>query len=721
MSGENATGGNATQEWWPESLDLEALDQNANDVGPYEDDFDYAEAFESLDFEQLKADIEDVLTDSQEWWPADYGHYGPLIIRMAWHSAGTYRTGDGRGGASGGTQRFAPVESWPDNANLDKARRLLWPVKKKYGRKLSWADLLVLSGNVAMESMGFQTFGFGGGREDAYAPDKGVDWGPEEEMMEDKRHDEEGNLKGDLAADHMGLIYVNPEGPGGEPDPLESAKYVRQSFDRMAMNDEETVALCAGGHTFGKVHGADSDENLGAEPEAAPIEQQGLGWQNEYGEGNGADTITSGIEGPWTQSPTSWDMEYVDLLLDHEWEPHKGPGGAWQWRPKDEEVYDSAEPAHDEIESATPMMLTTDVALKRDPDYRKVLERFQENPMEFGSSFAKAWYKLIHRDMGPPERLRGPEVPDQEMLWQGPIPDADYELVDQEHVAELKTKILDSDLSRTQLVKTAWASASTYRDSDKRGGANGARIRLEPQRSWDVNEPAELDTVLDVLEGIRTAFNDSRSDDVRISLADLIVLGGNAAIEQAAAEAGYEVEIPFEPGRTDSLAEQTDVESFQALKPDADGFRNYFTDGDALNRSPEELLVDKADLLDLTPAETTALVGGMRTLGANYRNSELGVFTDDAGTLTNDFFETVLSMEYEWEAAGSEGDGRVYELRNRETGEVEWTGTRVDLIFGSNSRLRALAEAYAAEEETFIDDFADAWQKVMMNDRFDLK
>jgi len=705
----------------PNELNLAPLDQNARDAGPYEEDFDYAEAFESLDFDEVKADIEEVLTTSQEWWPADYGHYGPLIIRMAWHSAGTYRTGDGRGGASGGTQRFDPVNSWPDNANLDKARRLLWPVKQKYGRKLSWADLLVLSGNVAMESMGFKTFGFGGGREDAFEPDEGVDWGPEEEMMEDKRHDEEGNLIGDLAADHMGLIYVNPEGPGGEPDPLESAKYIRQSFDRMAMNDEETVALCAGGHTFGKVHGADSDDHLGAEPESASIEQQGLGWENEYGEGKGADTITSGIEGPWTKSPTSWDMGYVDLLLDNEWEPHKGPGGAWQWRPKNEQLEGSAEPAHDEIESATPMMLTTDVALKRDPDYREILERFQENPMEFGISFAKAWYKLIHRDMGPPERFLGPEVPDEEMLWQDPLPDADYEHIGDADVADLKAELLDADLSRTQLLKTAWASASTYRDSDKRGGANGARIRLEPQRSWEVNEPAELETVLETLGGIQAEFNESRSDDVRVSLADLIVLGGNAAVEQAAAEAGYDIEIPFEPGRTDALPEQTDTESFQALKPDADGFRNYFTEGDVLERSPEELLVDKADLLDLTPAEMTVLVGGLRALGVTYQNSDAGVFTDEPGTLNNDFFQTVLSMDYEWTA--SEANERLYELRDRESGDVVWEGTRVDLIFGSNSRLRAIAEVYAAEdgEAQLVNDFADAWHKVMTLDRFDLE
>lgn len=699
-------------------MDLEVLDQNANDAGPYGDDFDYAEAFQSLNFDDVKADIEDVLTTSQDWWPADYGHYGPLIIRMAWHSAGTYRTTDGRGGASGGTQRFSPVESWPDNANLDKARRLLWPVKRKYGRNLSWADLLVLSGNVAMESMGFETFGFAGGREDAFQADKGVDWGPEEEMMEDKRHDEEGTLQGDLAADHMGLIYVNPEGPGGRPDPKESAKYVRQSFDRMAMNDEETVALCAGGHTFGKVHGADSDENLGAPPAEAPIEQQGLGWENEYGEGKGADTITSGIEGPWTQSPIEWDMDYVDNLLEYEWEAHEGPGGAWQWRPKDGELQGTATHAHNEDEGATPMMLTTDVALKRDPDYREILERFQENPMEFGITFAKAWYKLIHRDMGPPERFLGPEVPDETMIWQDPVPDADYDLVGDEEVAELKTEILESDLSTRQLVKTAWASASTYRDSDKRGGANGARIRLRPQRDWKVNEPEQLATVLDTLRTIKEAFDGSRSDDVRVSLADLIVLGGNVAIEESAAEAGYDVTVPFEPGRTDASQDWTDIESFEALKPKADGFRNYRSD--EAERQPEELLVDRSDLLDLTAHEMTALVGGMRALGANYRDSDLGVFTDEPGTLTNDFFVNLLSMEYEWEPVD---DGDVYELIDRETDEVEWRGSRVDLVFGSNARLRAIAEVYGAEdgEETFVRDFADAWSKVMKLDRFDLE
>jgi catalase-peroxidase len=710
---------NSTKDWWPDQLNLEILDQNGRDVGPYGEDFDYAEEFQKLDLDEVKEDIEDVLTTSQDWWPADYGHYGPLIIRMAWHSAGTYRTTDGRGGAAGGRQRFAPLDSWPDNANLDKARRLLWPVKQKYGKKLSWADLMVLAGNVAMESMGFETFGFAGGREDDFAPDDSVDWGPEDEMEASDRFDESGELEDPLGATVMGLIYVNPEGPDGQPDPEASAKNIRQSFDRMAMNDEETVALIAGGHTFGKVHGADDpDENLGPEPQDAPIEQQGLGWENEYGEGKGGDTITSGIEGPWTQSPTNWDMEYLDNLLNYEWEPHKGPGGAWQWKPKDEELEGSAEPAHDETESATPMMLTTDVALKRDPDYREIVERFQDNMMEFGIAFAKAWYKLIHRDMGPPERFLGPEVPDETMIWQDPIPDADYELIGDEEADQLKEELLGSDLSVSQLVKTAWASASTYRDSDKRGGANGARIRLEPQRSWEVNEPEELEDALSTYEDIQDEFNSSRDDDVRVSLADLIVLGGNAAVEKAAEEAGYDVEVPFEPGRTDAKPEQTDVESFQALKPKADGFRNYL--GDGYEEKPEELMVDKADLLDLTVPEMTVLVGGMRALGANYDDTDLGVFTDQPGTLTNDFFVNLLDMGYEWERSDEDN---VYELRDRETGDVEWKGTRFDLVFGSNSRLRAVAQVYAAEdgEEKFVEEFVEAWSKVMSLDRFDLE
>jgi catalase-peroxidase len=605
--------------------------------------------------------------------------------------------------------------------NLDKARRLLWPVKRKYGRSLSWADLLVLTGNVALESMGFETFGFAGGREDDFEPDEAVDWGPEDEWetSSSERFDEDGNLTGQLGNTVMGLIYVNPEGPDGEPDLDGSAKNIRESFSRMAMNDEETVALIAGGHTFGKVHGADSGENLGAEPAAAPMEEQGLGWENEFGEGKGPDTITSGIEGPWNATPIQWDMGYVDNLLDNEWEPHKGPGGAWQWRPVDEELANTVPDAHAPDESVDPMMLTTDVALKHDPDYRAVLETFQEDPEAFQDAFARAWYKLIHRDMGPPSRFLGPEVPEETLLWQDPLPDADYDVVGDEEAAELKAAILDSDLSVTQLVKTAWAAASTYRDSDKRGGPNGARIRLEPQKSWEVNEPAELASVLETLEEVQAAFNDSRSDDTRVSLADLVVLGGHAAVERAAADAGHDVSVSFEPGRVDATPEQTDVDSFEVLRPEADGFRNYLSD--EADRRAEELLVDEADLLNLTPAEMTVLVGGMRTLGATYQDSDLGVFTDQPGTLTNDFFVNLLDNDVEWESVSDTDD--VFEGRNRETGDVEWTGTRFDLVFGSNARLRAVAEVYASDdgEEKFVHDFVDAWEKVMKLDRFDLE
>lgn len=710
----------SNQDWWPDQLNLKILDQNARDVSPLEEDFDYAEAFESLDLDEVKSDIEEALTTSQDWWPADYGHYGPLIIRMAWHSAGTYRTVDGRGGGAGGRQRFAPLNSWPDNINLDKARRVLLPVKQKYGRKLSWADLMILAGNVALESMGFETYGFAGGREDDFKPDEGVDWGPEEEWLEDKRHDPDGNLEGALAADHMGLIYVNPEGPGGEPDPEAAADYIRQSFSRMAMNDEETVALIAGGHEFGKVHGAAPDDNLGPEPEAAPIEQQGLGWENEYGTGMGNDTITSGLEGPWTQSPIEWNHDFLDNLFSYEWELDTSPAGAYQWTPKNEEAQNSAPDAHDPEGSQTPMMLTTDLSLKKDPEYRKIAKRFHENPEELEEAFAKAWYKLTHRDMGPSERFLGPEVPDEEFLWQDPLPDVDHELIGDAEISELKEILLNSELSISELVKTAWASAATYRDSDKRGGANGARIRLEPQKNWNVNEPEQLARILSVLEEIQDDFNSSRSDDIRVSLADLIVLGGCAAVEQAARDAGYNVDVPFEPGRTDATQAQTDVESFDWLEPDADGFRNYYTEGDLMDRSPEELLVDKADLLTLSAAEMTVLVGGMRALNANYQGSDLGVFTDNPETLTNDFFETVLDMRYEWEPVPGEDD--IYELRDRETGDVTWKGSRVDLVFGSNARLRAIAEVYGAEdgEEKFVKDFVDTWDKVMSLDRFDL-
>ncbi|WP_339104502.1 catalase/peroxidase HPI [Haloterrigena salinisoli] len=701
-------------EWWPDQLNLEILDQNAGDVSPYGEDFDYAEEFQKLDLEEVKADIEELMTTSQDWWPADYGHYGPLFIRMAWHSAGTYRTTDGRGGATGGTQRFAPLNSWPDNVNLDKARRLLEPIKQKYGRKLSWADLIVLAGNVALESMGFETFGFAGGREDDFKADEAVYWGPETEWEGSERFDDEGNLEDPLGATVMGLIYVNPEGPDGEPDPLGSADRIREAFGRMAMNDEETAALIAGGHTFGKAHGARDTDDMGPEPEAAPIEDQSLGWTDS---GKGSDTVTSGIEGAWNSTPTMWDTSFLDTLLDNEWELTESPAGAKQWEPVDESAHETVPDAHDSSKKHAPMMMTTDLALKRDPEFREIIERFRENPDEFQEAFAKAWYKLIHRDMGPPERFLGPEVPDEEMLWQDPIPDADYDLIGEEEAADLKAEILESELTRSQLVKTAWAAASTYRKSDKRGGVNGARIRLEPQRSWEVNEPDELATVLETLEGIQEEFNGSRSDETRVSLADLIVLGGNAAIEQAAADAGYDVTVPFEPGRTDASQEQTDEESFEALKPKADGFRNYY-EGEH-DQPPEDLLIDRADLLTLTASETTALVGGMRALGANYQDSELGVFTDEPGTLTNDFFETLIDMGYEWEESSEAED--VYVLRDRETGDVEWKGSRVDLVFGSNSRLRAITDVYAAEEETFVQDFVDAWHKVMTNDRFDLE
>jgi len=710
------------QDWWPDMLNVEILDENARDLGPHGENFDYGEAFQELDLDEVKSDIEDVMTTSQEWWPADYGHYGPLFIRMAWHSAGTYRTTDGRGGASEGAQRLPPLNSWPDNANLDKARRLLEPVKQKHGRKLSWADLIVLAGNVAIESMGAKTFGFAGGREDTFKPDQAVDWGPEDEWEASDRWDENGSLQGDLGATVMGLIYVNPEGPDGNPDPEASAENIRESFSRMAMNDEETAALIAGGHTFGKVHGAaDPDEHVGPEPEAAPIEAQGLGWESDHGSGKGKDTITSGIEGPWTSAPTSWDTGYLDNLLDYEWAAEKGPGGGWRWIPLDEDLRTAA-PDVEGDDTVTPMMLTTDIALKRDPDYREIIERYQENPMEFGINFARAWYKLTHRDMGPPERFLGPEAPEEEMLWQDPLPDADYEVIDDEDVDELKADILATELSVQQLVKTAWASASTYRDSDKRGGANGARVRLEPQNSWAVNEPEKLTTALRTLEAVKEEFNASRSDDVRVSLADLIVLGSHAAVEQAAADAGYDIEVPFEPGRVDASADQTDAESFEALKPTADGFRNYI--GDDVDEAEvdvvEELLVDKAELLDLTVTEMTVLVGGLRALGATHGDSDLGVFTDEPGTLTNDFFQNLLTMDIEWEQ--SEEDD-VYVARDRDTGAVEWRGTRFDLVFGSNSRLRAIGDVYADAdaEQQFVEDFVDAWSKVMTLDRFDLE
>ncbi|MGM0559081.1 MAG: catalase/peroxidase HPI [Myxococcota bacterium] len=709
----------ANKHWWPNKLNLNVLAQNGPQVDPLDEDFDYAEAFDSLDYDQLKADIEEVMTSSQDWWPADYGHYGPLFIRMAWHAAGTYRVTDGRGGGGSGAQRFAPLNSWPDNVNLDRARRLLWPVKKKYGRKLSWADLLLLTGNVAMESMGFETFGFGGGREDAWEPDDAVYWGSENEWLGDERHDEDGDLKGPLAADHMGLIYVNPEGPNANPDPKEAAKYIRQSFGRMAMDDKETVALIAGGHTFGKTHGAAPEDNLGPEPEGAGLEHQGLGWMNSHGTGKGNDTITSGLEGAWTNKPIEWDNGFFENLFEYEWEKEKSPAGAWQWRPKDEEAEGTTPDAHDPNKAHKPMMLTTDLALIEDPEYRKISKHFYENPDELADAFARAWYKLLHRDMGPVSRLVGPEVPDEELVWQDPVPEIDYDLIGDDEIAGLKTTLLDSDLSTGDLVRTAWASASTYRDSDKRGGANGARLRLSPQKDWEANHPEQLASVLETLEEIQEDFNNSRSDGKQVSLADLIVLGGSAAIEAAARDAGHNIEVPFTPGRADATQDQTDVDSFQWLEPKADGFRNYLRDD--VKSSAEELLVDKADLLSLTAPEMTVLVGGMRALDANYDGSELGVLTEQPGTLTNDFFANLLDMGTEWKKAN--GSDELFEGYDRASGDLKWKATRADLIFGSDAQLRAVAEVYASDDgdEKFVHDFVDAWTKVMNLDRFDLK
>ncbi|SHF66858.1 catalase-peroxidase [Fodinibius roseus] len=714
-----AGGGTKNRDWWPNKLDLDILRQHSPKSNPMDEEYDYAEAFEKLDLDAVKQDLNDLMTDSQDWWPADWGHYGGLFIRMAWHSAGTYRVADGRGGASTGNQRFAPVNSWPDNVSLDKARRLLWPIKQKYGRKLSWADLLILTGNVALESMGFETFGFGGGREDVWEPEKDVNWGPEQEWLADERHDEDGNLEGRLAADHMGLIYVNPEGPNGEPDPAKAAEFIRQSFKRMAMDDYETVALIAGGHTFGKVHGAAPEDHNGPDPEAAPIEEQGLGWKNNYGTGKGPDTITSGLEGAWTGNPVKWDMGFFENLFEYEWELTKSPAGKYQWTPKDEAAQTMVPDAHDPDKKNAPMMLTTDLALKVDPEYEKISRHFYENPDEFAEAFARAWFKLVHRDMGPKSRYLGPEVPEEDLLWQDPIPEVDHELIDDKDIEELKDKILNTDLTISELVSTAWASASTYRDSDKRGGANGARVRLAPQKDWEVNNPEQLSKVLETLEVIQKAFNDAQPDNKKVSLADLIVLGGAAAIEQAAKKGGHDITVPFTPGRSDATEEQTDVESFEWLRPDADGFRNYYDT--QRNATVEELLVDKAQLLSLTPPEMTVLLGGMRVLDTNYDESDHGVFTDRPETLTNDFFVNLLDMGLEWKPVSE--DRELFEIRDRETGEVKWTGTRADLVFGSNSELRALAETYAAKDskEKFVHDFIAAWTKVMQLDRFDLK
>jgi len=705
--------------WWPEQLDLSPLRDHGAESDPMGDDFNYAEAFKSLDLDAVKKDIESLMKTSQDWWPADWGHYGPLFIRMAWHSAGTYRVADGRGGAGGGQQRFDPLNSWPDNANLDKARRLLWPIKQKYGQKISWADLMVLTGNVALESMGFKTFGFAGGREDDWEPDL-VYWGPESEMLADERYSGDRELENPLAAVQMGLIYVNPEGPNGNPDPLAAAKDIRETFGRMAMNDEETVALIAGGHTFGKVHGAHKpDECVGAEPAAAGIEQQGLGWKNKCGKGNAEDTVTSGLEGAWTVTPTQWSMNYLENLFAFNWVKTKSPAGAIQWIPDDESAANLVPDAHVASKRNAPIMLTTDLSLKFDPSYREISQRFLDNPEEFELAFAKAWYKLTHRDMGPRARYIGSEVPDEELLWQDPVPAVDHELIDAGDIAKLKAEILASGLTVPELVRTAWASAATFRGTDMRGGANGARIRLAPQKSWKVNNPDELAKVLKRLEGIQKEFNRAQSGGKKVSLADLIVLAGAAAIEQAANNAGHDVQVPFTPGRTDASQEQTDVDSFAVLQPTADGFRNYF--GDNNRRSPPEMLVDRADLLTLTVPEMTVLVGGMRALNANAGQSEHGVFTDRPGTLSNDFFVNLLDISTQW-AKSSKSEG-VYEGRDRATGELKWTATPVDLIFGSNSELRAVAEVYAADDaqEKFVGDFVDAWTKVMTLDRFDLR
>jgi catalase-peroxidase len=715
----------SNKDWWPQMVDLKILRQHSSLSNPMNEDFDYAEEFKSLDLAAVKNDIFDVMTDSQEWWPADFGHYGPLFIRMAWHSAGTYRIADGRGGGLTGTQRYAPLNSWPDNANLDKARLLLWPVKKKYGRKLSWADLMILAGNCALESMGFKTFGFGGGREDVWEPEEDIYWGPEGEWVGDDRHFEGGELENPLAADHMGLIYVNPEGPNGNPDPVGSAHLIRQTFGRMAMNDEETVALIAGGHTFGKTHGAaDPKEFIGMEPAGASIAEQSLGWNNSFGSGKAGDTITSGIEGTWTKTPAQWSHDYFEHLFGFEWELTQSPAGAYQWKPKDNAGAGTIPDAHDPSKSHAPFMLTTDLALRVDPDFEKISRHFLENPDDFADAFARAWYKLTHRDMGPKARYLGPEVPEEELIWQDPIPEVTHELINDADIAALKEKILNSGLSVSQLVSTAWASASTFRGSDMRGGANGARIRLSPQMFWAVNNPAQLSGVLETLEGIQKEFNDSQSGIIfsgskMVSLADLIVLGGCAGVEKAAKDAGYDITVPFTPGRADASQEQTDVASFRYLEPQADGFRNYKK---SHHTAPsEEMLVDKAQLLTLTAPEMTVLVGGMRVLNTNYDQSKHGVFTDRPETLTNDFFVNLLDLNTTWQATSD--DQNEFEGRDRTTGEVKWTGTRVDLIFGSHSELRALAEVYGADDgqEKFVNDFVAAWDKVMNLDRFDLK
>jgi catalase-peroxidase len=711
------TQGGGNRQWWPERLNLKILAKNPQVANPLGEDFDYAEAFSSLDLAAVKRDIAEVITTSQDWWPADYGHYGPFMVRMAWHSAGTYRISDGRGGAGAGQQRFAPLNSWPDNANLDKARRLLWPVKKKYGQKISWADLMILAGNVALESMGFETFGFAGGRADVWEPDEDVYWGPETTWLADERYTGDRDLENPLAAVQMGLIYVNPEGPNGNPDPLASARDIRETFRRMAMNDEETVALIAGGHTFGKSHGAASSDHVDLDPEAAPIEQQGLGWKNGFGTGKGGDTITSGLEGAWTNTPITWDMSFFEILFGYEWELKKSPAGAFQWKPKDGAGADTVPDAHDPAQRHAPTMLTTDLALRVDPIYEQISRRFLANPAEFADAFARAWFKLTHRDLGPVVRYLGPEVPSETLLWQDPLPPVTHELVGVDEIAQLKAKIAASGLSVSQLVSTAWASASSFRGSDKRGGANGARIRLEPMNGWEVNNPDELATVLGTLEEIQKVFNGAQTGGKQISLADLIVLAGTVGVEQAAKNAGFTIEVPFTPGRVDASQEQTDVESFAALEPTADGFRNYVAKG---NRLPAEyLLLDRANLLNLSAPEMTVLVGGLRVLGANYDQSSLGVFTATPGSLTNDFFVNLLDLGTTWKPVSE--DATTFEGTTA-SGESTWRGTRADLVFGSNSELRAVAEVYASDDakEKFVRDFVAAWDKVMNLDRFDL-
>ncbi|GES42149.1 catalase-peroxidase [Rhizobium dioscoreae] len=716
--GNTSVSARSNRDWWPNQLNLRILHQNSALSSPMGKAFNYAEEFKKLDLEALKKDLTALMTDSQDWWPADFGHYGPLFIRMAWHSAGTYRTGDGRGGASSGTQRFAPLNSWPDNVNLDKARRLLWPIKQKYGNSISWADLMILTGNVALESMGFKTFGFGGGREDVWEPEEDIYWGAEDTWLGDKRYSGDRDLENPLAAVQMGLIYVNPEGPNGNPDPLAAARDIRETFARMAMNDEETVALIAGGHTFGKTHGAGDAAHVGPEPEAAGIEEQGLGWKNSFGTGKGGDTIGSGLEVTWTSTPTKWSNNFFWNLFGYEWELTKSPAGAHQWVPKHGAGAGSIPDAHDKSKRHAPSMLTTDLALRFDPAYEKISRRFFENPDEFADAFARAWFKLTHRDMGPRVRYLGPEVPSEELIWQDPIPAAGPASIDANDVAVLKAEIAASGLTIPQLVSTAWASASTFRGSDKRGGANGARIRLAPQKDWEANQPAQLASVLATLEGIQKKFNDAQTGGKTVSLADLIVLGGSVAIEQAAKKAGHDLVVPFAPGRTDATQEQTDVEAFAVLEPIVDGFRNY--QRQAYTVSSEELLIDKAQLLTLTAPEMTALIGGLRVLNANVGQSQHGVFTKRPETLTNDFFVNLLDMGTEWKAVSDAKD--VFEGRDRATGDVKWTATRVDLVFGSNSQLRAIAEVYGQSdaEKKFVQDFVAAWTKVMNADRFDI-